>query len=160
MAFGESITALLETYSNCLSLLKALRHRAGSDAATSEDQHASLRKSLKSDRAQVDRAYTSRLSEAGSRLEKGDEDKDNCHECAANIEQGAKPSLGLRVAHVLVESVTRGGHQDNRPPLTQARQQLLSGIYSTFVSQACQIASSTPVAATTRIAAAKKPPIP
>lgn len=72
MAFGESITALLETYSNCLSLLKALRHRAGSDAATSEDQHASLRKSLKSDRAQVDRAYTSRLSEAGSRLEKGD----------------------------------------------------------------------------------------
>ena len=71
MGFGESVTALLETYSNCLSLLKAFKRRVG-DSDKRSDQQSLLRKSLKADRNRVSRAYSSRLSESGSRLEKGD----------------------------------------------------------------------------------------
>ncbi|KAK3685987.1 hypothetical protein B0T22DRAFT_236537 [Podospora appendiculata] len=72
MGFGDSITALLETYSNCLSLLKAYKRQDGGSILGADDQRVRLRKSLKSDRASVERAYTARLSEKGSRLEKGD----------------------------------------------------------------------------------------
>jgi len=71
MAFGDSVAALLETYSNCLKLLKAFgsRKRDGADAS---NESLLLRKAIKSDRTKVRRSYSSRLSEAGSRLEKGD----------------------------------------------------------------------------------------
>jgi hypothetical protein len=73
MGFGDSITALLETYSNCVSLLKSLRHpKSGSDGAAPDKQQVTLLKSLKKDRDLVERAYSSRLSESGGRLKKGD----------------------------------------------------------------------------------------
>ncbi|KAK5662780.1 hypothetical protein OQA88_6188 [Cercophora sp. LCS_1] len=73
MGFGDSVTALLETYSNCLSLLRSLKHRKGKhDATKAEEQQITLLKSLKKDRALVEKAYSSRLSESGSRLKKGD----------------------------------------------------------------------------------------
>lgn len=70
MGFGDSVTALLDTYANCLKLLKAFnggkadRDRAG--------EARLLRSSIKSDRAKIHRAYSSRRSVAGSRFEKGD----------------------------------------------------------------------------------------
>lgn len=73
MAFADSIKALLGTYANCISLLKAFRNDARENStADPQDQHAHLRKSLKSDRSLVERAYSSRLSETGSRFKKGD----------------------------------------------------------------------------------------
>ncbi|KAK4168959.1 hypothetical protein QBC43DRAFT_200445 [Cladorrhinum sp. PSN259] len=73
MAFGRSITDLLETYSNCISLLRAFRHRReGSETGGSQDKQVRLRKSLKSDRALVERAYSLKVSESGSRFRKGD----------------------------------------------------------------------------------------
>lgn len=73
MGFGDNVTALLETYSNCVSLLKSLRHRKGKhDATKGEEQQVTLLKSLKKDRALVEKAYSTRLSETGSRLKKGD----------------------------------------------------------------------------------------
>ena len=72
MAFGDSVAALLDTYSNCLSLLKAFKHHEGKSELDFDKQQGHLRKSLKSDRASVERVYFTRLSEAGSRLEKGD----------------------------------------------------------------------------------------
>ncbi|KAK0635438.1 hypothetical protein B0T17DRAFT_485601 [Bombardia bombarda] len=72
MAFSSSITTLLETYSNCLSLLRAFKCHGRNSVLGPEEQRARLRKSLKSDRALVERAYSARLSEAGSRFEKGD----------------------------------------------------------------------------------------
>ncbi len=70
MGFSESVTALLDTYSNCLELLKAFSRRGRSGHSTSNE--AVLRRSIRSDRAKVRRAYSSRLSETGSRFEKGD----------------------------------------------------------------------------------------
>lgn len=74
MGFGDSIAALLETYSNCATLLKAYKHDAnGEDGNVKVDaQNKHLRKSLKADRGMVERAYASRLAELGSRLKRGD----------------------------------------------------------------------------------------
>lgn len=74
MVFDDSITALLETYSNCATLLKAYKHDAnGEDGNVKVDaQNKHLRKSLKADRAMVERAYSIRLAELGSRLKRGD----------------------------------------------------------------------------------------
>jgi len=73
MGFNDSITALLETYSNCFQLLKSLRHRKeGNNASKADQRQVTLLKSLKKDRSLVERAYSSRLSESGSRLKKGD----------------------------------------------------------------------------------------
>jgi len=80
MAFGDSINALLETYSNCISLLKAFKHKndnnngSGSNNRNNKTglQKAQLRRSLRSDRSLVESAYSSRLSKSGSRFEKGD----------------------------------------------------------------------------------------
>ena len=71
MAFAKSIFALLDTYANCISLLKAFKHRR-EETSSDGTQHARLRKSLRSDRSLVERAYSSKLSESGSRLKKGD----------------------------------------------------------------------------------------
>ena len=72
MGFGDSVAALLETYLNCLSLLKAFKYHEGKNSLGAEDQKSQLRKSLKADRASIERAYAARLSESGHRLEKGD----------------------------------------------------------------------------------------
>ena len=70
MALGDSVAALLETYSNCLKLLKAFnRGNAGNDSL---GESQLLRSSIKSDRAKVRRAYSSRRSVAGKSFEKGD----------------------------------------------------------------------------------------
>lgn len=75
MGFGDSVKSLLETYSNCVSLLKSLRppkSKGGDDSTKKDDQQVVLLKSLKKDRALVERAYSSRLSETGGKLRKGD----------------------------------------------------------------------------------------
>ncbi|KAH8908643.1 hypothetical protein BR93DRAFT_966696 [Coniochaeta sp. PMI_546] len=76
MAFGSSVDTLIEVYSNCISLLKAFKRR-GEGATSRRNEHdrkqVQLRKYLKSDRARVQRAYSSAVSEAGSRFERGDE---------------------------------------------------------------------------------------
>jgi hypothetical protein len=72
MAFGSSVDTLIDIYSNCISLLKAFNRRDESGARQEDKQQAQLRKSLKEDRARVRRAYSSAVSEAGSRFEKGD----------------------------------------------------------------------------------------
>lgn len=74
MAFSDSIAALLETYSNCATLLKAYKHDAnGEDGNVKVDaQNKHLRKSLKADRAMVERAYSIRSAELGSHLKTGD----------------------------------------------------------------------------------------
>jgi len=69
MGFGESVHALLETYTNCLKLLTAFNGRKeGGDRQNSD---ALLRKSLRDDRAKVRRAYSSRRREGGRKYEKG-----------------------------------------------------------------------------------------
>ncbi|KAB5547323.1 hypothetical protein GE09DRAFT_1224331 [Coniochaeta sp. 2T2.1] len=77
MAFGSSVDTLLEVYANCISLLKAFKRRGEGSTSRSKDEQdrkqVRLRKSLKSDRARVQRAYSSAVSEAGSRFEKGDD---------------------------------------------------------------------------------------
>ncbi|KAH8652545.1 hypothetical protein BX600DRAFT_441410 [Xylariales sp. PMI_506] len=74
--FGEGITALLETYTKCLRLLKTFRgSRISSPHSTdapSLESYSRLQDSLRLDRAQVQHAYSSRLSKSGRRLEKGD----------------------------------------------------------------------------------------
>jgi hypothetical protein len=72
MAFGSSVDTLLEVYSNCLSLLKAFKRRGSTPDERDRKQQTQLRKSLKSDRARVRTAYSSAVSEAGSRFERGD----------------------------------------------------------------------------------------
>jgi hypothetical protein len=73
MAFGDNIKALLDTYANCISLLKAFgRSREDHGTVNAQHEHSRLRKALKSDRSLVERAYSSKLSETGSRLKKGD----------------------------------------------------------------------------------------
>ena len=75
MAFGSSVDTLLEVYSNCISLLKAFKRRGAAGVSHGDDndrRQVQLRKSLKSDRARVQRAYSSAVSETGSRFEKGD----------------------------------------------------------------------------------------
>ncbi|KAK6064379.1 signal recognition particle subunit SRP72 [Seiridium cupressi] len=73
-SFGDSISALVETYTKCLRLLKAFK--SGSSDTQSIDPSSaevqSLRSSIRSDRAQVRKAYSLRLSKVGKRLEKGD----------------------------------------------------------------------------------------
>ena len=70
MGFGDSVNTLLGTYSNCLKLLKAFGGTRGDGDSLSGD--TLLRKSIKADRAKVQRAYSSRRSQAGRRFEKGD----------------------------------------------------------------------------------------
>ena len=72
MAFSDRVAALLEAYSNCLSLLKAFKRDNESQSAEAEEQRVHLRKSLRSDRSLVERAYSERLSKSGSRFKKGD----------------------------------------------------------------------------------------
>ncbi|KAI7784684.1 hypothetical protein LA080_009327 [Diaporthe eres] len=76
MGFGTSVSSLLETYDNCISLLKAFKRRDKGDGsrrtAKSSDQQALLKHSLKTDRKRVERAYSSRIAESGDRFEKGD----------------------------------------------------------------------------------------
>jgi hypothetical protein len=69
MGLGDSVTALLDTYSNCLKLLKAFKHHDHRNGST---ESLVLRKSIKSDRDLVRRAYSSRRSETGRRFVKGD----------------------------------------------------------------------------------------
>ncbi|RXG49113.1 hypothetical protein VDGE_30646 [Verticillium dahliae] len=69
--FGSTVDSLLETYSQCLLLLKRINprdHSSDKDAA----QAARLRKAIRADRTQVRQAYTSQLSLLGGQLDKGD----------------------------------------------------------------------------------------
>jgi hypothetical protein len=74
MGFGNTVDALLKTYSNCLDLLKGLKRHGSRRVADfeSEDEQSLLRRSLRSDRARIQRAYSSGLSQSGGRFEKGD----------------------------------------------------------------------------------------
>ncbi|KAM0438915.1 hypothetical protein ACHAPT_001676 [Fusarium lateritium] len=67
--FGATVASLLDTYTECLSLLK--RFRSNREGAASETRSV-LSSSLRSDRARVRRAYSSRLTQNGARFEKGD----------------------------------------------------------------------------------------
>jgi len=84
MAFGSSVDTLLEVYSNCISLLKAFKRRGETRVShrdENERRQVQLRKSLKSDRARVERAYSSAVSEAGSRFARGDGEIRGCDIC-------------------------------------------------------------------------------
>ncbi|KAI0124420.1 hypothetical protein BJ170DRAFT_686773 [Xylariales sp. AK1849] len=71
--FGTSVLALLETYTKCLHLLKAFEGHRNSDTESDVSEvHSRLRSSIRSDRAQVRRAYSARLSQNGSSLTIGD----------------------------------------------------------------------------------------
>ncbi|KAF3001145.1 hypothetical protein E8E14_004306 [Neopestalotiopsis sp. 37M] len=72
--FGNGVSALIETYSRCLRLLKLFggQHSGADSIGLTLDEVQSLRGSIRSDRSQVRRAYSSRLSKSGNRLEKGD----------------------------------------------------------------------------------------
>ncbi|KAK7963845.1 hypothetical protein PG996_008469 [Apiospora saccharicola] len=75
--FGASVSALDDTYTRCLRLLKAFKGRGGSgDTAPNdpalEKANAHLRDSIRSDRSQIRKAYSSKLSKSGNRLERGD----------------------------------------------------------------------------------------
>lgn len=77
MGLGTSVSSLLETYDNCISLLKAFKRRDKQDGSSRKgtkpgDQQALLKRSLKTDRKKVERAYSSRVSASGDRFEKGD----------------------------------------------------------------------------------------
>lgn len=76
MEFGAGVAALLETYDNCLKLLRAFKRQNKEDGSykvtKASKQQALLKHSLKSDRKKVERAYASRLSVAGRSFERGD----------------------------------------------------------------------------------------
>ncbi|TPX15133.1 uncharacterized protein E0L32_004691 [Thyridium curvatum] len=74
MGLGDSVAALLDTYSRCLELLKSSVTKSGGGVGSGDGRsdHSRLRRSIRSDRGQIHKTYSSRLSEAGSRFEKGD----------------------------------------------------------------------------------------
>lgn len=88
MAFNVNIRALLDTYANCVSLLKSFgrgREDNGTLAPDTEHEYTRLRKALKSDRSLIKRAYSSQLSESGSRLKKGDGEHSLHHQSAVTL---------------------------------------------------------------------------
>ncbi|KAH7141176.1 hypothetical protein B0J13DRAFT_52528 [Dactylonectria estremocensis] len=101
-SFGATVASLLETYTKCLSLLKGFTTSGDLDGSSSDIQ-SSLGSSLRSDRARVRRAYSSRLSQNGRRLEKGD---------AAS--RSALRQVARRLTAALAEVVSRIGGR--RPP--------------------------------------------
>jgi hypothetical protein len=75
--FSGAVASLLDTYSKCLSLLKTFRGSGSGGDADANPPFANLQPSLlgtslRSDQASIRRAYSSRLSQNGARLEKGD----------------------------------------------------------------------------------------
>ncbi|KAK8058652.1 hypothetical protein PG994_009100 [Apiospora phragmitis] len=75
--FGTSVSALLDTYTRCLGLLKAFKGHDGSNDTSPYDPavskaHARLRGSIRSDRSQIRKAYSSKFSKRGNRLQRGD----------------------------------------------------------------------------------------
>jgi hypothetical protein len=71
--FGAGVSALLETYDKCLSLLKAFKGNTRADAEVIDPElHSQLRSSIRSDRTRVHKAYAARLYRDGNRLSKGD----------------------------------------------------------------------------------------
>ena len=82
MGLSDSVDALLDAYSRCISLLKVFgsSNAAGSSRSvvvpgpTSSDltRQSDLSRSLQNDRARIKKAYLDRLSETGSQLQKGD----------------------------------------------------------------------------------------
>ncbi len=74
MGFRDSVEALLETYSKCLALLHVVGNapHGNSTALAEASRQSELSRSLRADRAKVQKAYSSHRSETGSRLEKGD----------------------------------------------------------------------------------------
>ncbi|KAH8887455.1 hypothetical protein GQ53DRAFT_809130 [Thozetella sp. PMI_491] len=73
MGFGTSVAALLDTYSQCLNLLKIFKRKNERTSRDEDgDRQSLLRRSLRSDRAKIERSYSSRLSERGAKLAKGD----------------------------------------------------------------------------------------
>lgn len=75
--FGASVSALVDTYTRCLDLLKAFKgHNGSGDTAPNDPAlkkaNAHLRDSIRSDRSQIRKAYSSKLSKSGNRLERGD----------------------------------------------------------------------------------------
>ncbi|RSL38603.1 hypothetical protein BHE90_012370 [Fusarium euwallaceae] len=70
--FGATVASLLDTYTDCLSLLKRFRSNRDEAEAAANETRSTLSSSLRSDRARIRRAYSSRLSQNGARFEKGD----------------------------------------------------------------------------------------
>ncbi|EWG47156.1 hypothetical protein FVEG_07353 [Fusarium verticillioides 7600] len=68
--FGTAVNSLLSTYTKCLSLLNGFPK--DEDPGPLSHTRSTLSISLRSDRARVRREYASRLSQDGSRFEKGD----------------------------------------------------------------------------------------
>lgn len=62
--FGNTVGSLIETYSKCLSLLKGLTNTGDAEFVSGglDGSPDSLRKSIRSDRSRLRRAYESQLS--------------------------------------------------------------------------------------------------
>ncbi|KJR80347.1 uncharacterized protein SPSK_05339 [Sporothrix schenckii 1099-18] len=83
MGLADGVDALLEAYAKCLSLLRIFSSSGdgyssysdgqfASPSSSERDRQSELGRSLQADRAKIQRAYSKRLSETGSRLQKGD----------------------------------------------------------------------------------------
>ncbi|KAL1900290.1 hypothetical protein Sste5346_002601 [Sporothrix stenoceras] len=81
MGLADSVDALLDTYAKCLSLLRVFSSSSKESSAYANGQYApssdwerqsELGRSLQSDRAKIQKVYSTRLSETGGRLQKGD----------------------------------------------------------------------------------------
>ncbi|KAK1770489.1 hypothetical protein QBC33DRAFT_528204 [Phialemonium atrogriseum] len=127
MGFGSSVAALLEIYSNCITLLKTSENQArdGSNGPRSHDQQSQLRRSLRSNRAQVRRAYSSGVSESGSRFEKGD--------------ARAKSALSrvLKKLRAAIANILQPSSKHQKPVLDYETLTLLSNASRIQATQAC-----------------------
>jgi hypothetical protein len=71
-SFGDGVSALIETYTKCLRLLKAFGGSDRDSVGLASSEVQLLRSTIRSDRAKVRRVYSSSLSANGKRLEEGD----------------------------------------------------------------------------------------
>lgn len=79
-SFGDAVTSLVDTYTQCLAFLKDL----GRGKQAGGEQGSELRRALRKARSKIRRVYSSKLSRQGSSFERGD------GECTIRIATGPR----------------------------------------------------------------------
>lgn len=69
--FGDRVSALLDTYTKCLTLLKGFIKPTGKQSGSDPDA-AELSSSIREARSRVARSYSSKAGRKGESFEKGD----------------------------------------------------------------------------------------
>lgn len=69
--FGERVSALLDTYTRCLALLKGFNKSSGKRSSGASDA-AELSSSIREAKSKVARSYTSKADRKGESFERGD----------------------------------------------------------------------------------------